>query len=129
MQRLALIIGLIVIVATPATARENRFLHSLLTLAPTDRLVQLCDFTVMRRIGKEHRKFRPDRAVAGARAESKISNHTVDAKGGAFRSRGKWYALSYTCTATPDHLKVLEFKYEIGKAIPEDKWAAYGLWQ
>ena len=67
--------------------------------------------------------------MAGARAQSKISNHTVDAKGGAFRSRGKWYAFSYTCTATPDHMKVLSFKYEIGKAIPEAKWASYGLWQ
>ena len=52
------------------------------------------------------RHFRPDRAVANAIADVKHKNDTIDAKGGAFRSRGKWYALSYTCTAEPEHLKI-----------------------
>ena len=49
-------------------------------------------------------------------------------KGGAFRSRGKWYALTYSCTATPDHMAVA-FHYTIGAEIPETKWAGYGLHQ
>jgi Domain of Unknown Function (DUF930) len=134
MRRLPLTIGVIWIAALPvcagrAAGGEGPFLRGLRLLAPVDRLVQLCDYTAMRRIGKEHRKYRPDRAVAGARADSVIDSHTIVAADGAFRSRGKWYALSYTCTAAPDHLKVLSFKYEIGKAIPQDKWAAFGLWQ
>jgi len=45
------------------------------------------------------------------------------------RSRGKWYALSYTCTAEPDHLKVQSFHYKTGDKIPQAKWVSYGLWQ
>jgi hypothetical protein len=140
MRRRAMTIGVTLIVAGQmlaasfvageAASRESRFLRSLKQLAPEDRLVQLCDYKVLQRIGKEHRKiYRPDRAVAGARADSRITDHTVVAAGAAFRSRGKWYAFSYTCTAAPDHLKVLSLKYEIGDAIPEDKWKAYGLWE
>ena len=51
------------------------------------------------------------------------------AKGGAFRSRKKWYELRYTCTAAPDHLSVISFSYNIGAEIPEDKWKGYGLWE
>jgi len=75
------------------------------------------------------RNFRPDRAVADAIADVKVKNDTIEAKGGAFRSRGKWYALTYTCTANPEHLKIESFNYTIGNEIPEAKWASYGLWQ
>jgi hypothetical protein len=133
MRRLALTIGLIVIVTTQnlsaqAASRESRFKRSLLKLEPTDRLVQLCDYTAMQRIGKDRRKFRPDRAVAGATAETKIEKDTLQAKGGAFRSRKKWYALSYTCKATSDRMTVVSFEYTIGSEIPEAKWASFGLW-
>jgi hypothetical protein len=37
--------------------------------------------------------------------------------------------MSYSCSATPDHMKVLSFRLSIGDEIPETKWAAYGLWQ
>jgi hypothetical protein len=57
-----------------------------------------------------------------------IGEHAIEAKGAAFRSRKKWYALSYRCAADAERLKVLSFHYTIGEEIPEDKWAAYGLW-
>ena len=44
------------------------------------------------------------------------------------RGRGKWYALSFTYTATPDHMEVVAFRYTIGPEIPEANWAADGLW-
>jgi hypothetical protein len=135
MRRLASAIGLALIVAAqtlaaPSTARESRFLRGLRLLAPEDRLVQLCDFTAMQRIGKEYgKKYRPDRAVADAATESRVKDHTVKADGGAFRSKDKWYSLSYTCTAAPDHLTVTSFKYKVGDEIPEAKWKEYGLWE
>ncbi|MCF8476559.1 MAG: DUF930 domain-containing protein [Pseudolabrys sp.] len=98
-------------------------------LAPAERLEQLCDYTAMKRIRKEARRFRPDRAVANATSDVLHKNDTIVAKGGAFRSRGKWYALTYTCTAETEHLKVRSFTYTIGEEIPESKWAAYNLWQ
>lgn len=129
MRRLALTIGATLLAAGAAHAIDGRFERSLKMLAPTDRLEQLCDYTAMQRIRQDHRPFRPDRAVAGAEKQPRISDNTIVAQGGAFRSRKKWYALSYTCTAAPDHLTVTTFSYTIGGEIPENKWASYGLWE
>jgi hypothetical protein len=65
--------------------------------------------------------------VANATAEPAINNDTIEAKGGAFRSRSKWYALSFTCTASPDHMTVVSFRYTIGSQIPEGKWVSDDL--
>ena len=129
MRAIGWAIGALLLVAAQAGAAENRFERALKMLAPPERLEQLCDYTAMTRIRKESANFRPDRAVANATAEPVIRNHTIAAKGGAFRSRGKWYALSFTCTATPDDLAVESFRYTIGPEIPEAKWASDGLWQ
>ncbi len=122
-------IGLALLVAAPATAAEDRFARALQMLAPAERLEQLCDYTAMTRIRKETGNFRPDRAVANATAAPVIRDDTIAAEGGAFRSRGKWYALSFVCTATPDHMAVVSFHYTVGPEIPEAKWTADGLWQ
>ena len=129
MRRPALAIGLIMLAGTSAAVAGSKFERSLQRLSPSERLIQLCDYTAMKRIRTEHRQYRPDRAVADARSHATIKDNTVEATGGAFRSRRKWYALSYTCTGSPDSLKVLSFKYEIGAEIPESKWATYSLWE
>jgi hypothetical protein len=129
MRAFGLAIGLGLLIATQTLAAENRFERALQMLAPAERLEQLCDYTAMVHIRKDAKHFRPDRAVANAMAEPHIHNHTIVAKGGAFRSRGKWYALSFVCKATPDHLAVVSFHYTIGPEIPEAKWASDGLWQ
>ena len=129
MRRLVLTLGLGLLTFTVSAAAETPFERSLLRLAPGERLVQLCDYAAMKHIRHDHRQFRPDRAVADANGDPTFNKNTVIAKGGAFRSRGKWYALSFRCTASPDNMKVLSFTYRIGGEIPEDKWAAYGLWQ
>jgi Domain of Unknown Function (DUF930) len=125
--------GLVVVGATivgaGAAAADERFERSLEMLAPAERLEQLCDFTAMTRIRSEKKEFRPDRAVANAMAEPVAKADTLEVSGGAFRSRKKWYALSYRCTATPDHLKIVTFSYTLGEEIPEAKWASFGLWQ
>ena len=116
-------------IVTTALADDARFERSLEMLAPAERLEQLCDFTAMTRIRSERKEFRPDRAVANAMAESLAKDDTLEVTGGAFRSKKKWYAMTYRCTATPDHLKIVAFKYAIGEEIPESKWASFGLWQ
>jgi Domain of Unknown Function (DUF930) len=115
--------------AVTASERPERFERSLQMLAPAERLEQLCDYTAMIRIRKEIKEFRPDRAVANAMAEPVANGDTLEVGGGAFRSKKKWYALTYRCAATPDHLKVVTFTYKIGEEIPEGKWASFGLWQ
>jgi hypothetical protein len=124
--------GLAVVAATitlAAAAADERFDRSLQMLAPAERLEQLCDYTAMTRIRTEMKEFRPDRAVANAMAEPKAKADTIEVTGGAFRSKKKWYALSYRCTATSDHLKIVTFNYTVGEEIPEAKWASFGLWQ
>ena len=123
-----LAIGAAVLVAAQTQAAENRLERALHMLAPAERLEQLCDYTAMAHIRKAGGQFRPDRAVANATAEPRIHDDTIEAKGGAFRSRGKWYALSFACTASPDHMAVVSFHYTIGPEIPETKWASDGLW-
>jgi hypothetical protein len=129
MRVLGLALGAAFIVTAPAAADDARFEKSLLMLAPNERLEQLCDYTAMVRIRKDQHNFRPDRAVANATSDPRMKSHMIVAKGAAFRSRGKWYALSYSCTAEPEHLKIESFHYTIGNEIPEAKWAAFGLWQ
>jgi hypothetical protein len=130
MRRLVLTIGATIIAASPAAAIDARFERTLRMLAPAERLEQLCDYTAMQQIRKEHKSFRPDRVVAGAGADPQIQErtHTVVAKSAAFRSRKKWYALTYSCTAAADHMAVTSFSYSLGEEIPESKWASYGLW-
>jgi len=129
MRAFGLAIGAAVLVATQTMAAENRLDRSLQMLAPSERLEQICDFTAMTRIRKDSSEYRPDRAVANATADPQNRDDTIVAKGGAFRSRGKWYALSYVCKGAPDHMSVLTFHYTIGMEIPEAKWASDNLWQ
>jgi hypothetical protein len=98
-------------------------------LAPAERLEQLCDYAAMTRIRGEKGEFRPDRAVANAMAEPSMQGDTLEVSGGAFRSKKKWYALTYRCVATPDHMKIVSFSYSVGGEIPEAKWASFGLWE
>lgn len=124
-----LAIGIVATFVTQAVAADDaRFFRSLQKLAPTERLEQLCDYTALKKIRSDSRHFRPERAVASAGADVKMKNDTIEATSGAFRSRGKWYALTYSCTAAPDHLTILSFRYKIGDEIPESKWAGFGLW-
>jgi hypothetical protein len=115
-------------IAVSAEWRVERFERSLKMLAPEERLEQLCDYTAMTRIRTEQKQYRPDRAVANAMAEPKASGDTLEVTGGAFRSRKKWYALSYRCTSTPDRMNVVAFHFTVGAEIPEEKWSSYGLW-
>ncbi len=108
-------------------AAENRMERALKMLDPSARLEQVCDMAAMAQIRREAKEYRPDRAMASALAEPKSGPVSLEAKGAAFRSKGKWYQLSYVCKTTPDQMKVLSFDYKIGDAIPEDRWDGYGL--
>jgi hypothetical protein len=107
---------------------DTRLMTMLRGLDPATRFDQACGSEAMFRIKKEVTNYRPDRAVTSAVSEVKVQGDTMEGAGGAFRSRGKWYQFSFTCKASPDHMKVTFFSYKIGTAIPEAKWDEYGLW-
>jgi hypothetical protein len=129
MRAFGLAIGAALLIAASAASAESRIERALKMVAPSERLEQLCDYAAMTQIRKDGRHFRPDRAVTSATADAHSHKDTIMAKGAAFRSRGKWYALSFVCEATPDHMTLLKFHYTIGEEIPEIKWASDGLWQ
>jgi len=128
MVRVGLVLAMLVVTAVTAYAGNTRFERSLQALAPSARLEQICDYTAMTKI-RAAGEHRPDRAVGYAISEGKVTDNTLVADGAAFRSRKKWYRLSYTCKTTPDRMKVLSFDFKIGSEIPEEKWSAYGLWR
>lgn len=112
--------------AVSEAAAGEKFRKALDKLDPQTRLEQVCDIEAMSRIKKDQ-KYKPDRAQGAASAEPKTVGDKITAKGGAFRSKGEWFELSFVCEATPDHTKVLSFEYQTGKPIPKDKWEEYGL--
>ena len=126
---LAICATIAVVAQAAAGAEDVRFEKSLKMIDPAERLEQLCDYTAMAQIRKNNPPHRPDRAVANAMGEPKVTGDTLKASGGAFRSRKKWYALAFSCTATPDHMSIVSFQYTIGPEIPETQWAGYGLYQ
>ena len=134
-MRKILLVVLACVLATPSMAKKGRkvpsaanFQSSLISLDPQTRLEQVCDLEAMKRIRQE-KKVPVDRAQGSASADSKTEVHKLTATGGAFRSKGSWYELSYVCITSQDHMKVLSFGYQTGNAIPKAKWEDFGLWQ
>jgi hypothetical protein len=115
-------------IMTQASATDPRFLASLGKLDPQTRLEQVCDLAAVDYIGRSGNFSKPDRAKSNVTASPRHRGDTVEASGGAFRASGKWYALSFKCKGSPDHLKVLSFTYRVGALIPKSKWPEYGLW-
>jgi len=95
-------------------------------LDPQTRLEQLCDIEAMVRLKRET-KWSPDKVLAYAYSDPRLSRHRIQADGAAFRARGNWYHLSYDCVAASDHLSIKSFSYKIGKLIPQSHWAAHYL--
>jgi hypothetical protein len=118
--------------AAPLSAQDRQQKHleyMLKRLDPATRLEQVCDAAAMRQINRDHREFRIDRSVASALIEPQVKGDTLIGKGGAFRSKGKWYQFTFTCQAAPDRLRVISFEYKLGEEIPETQWSKHGLYQ
>ncbi|MEM5473877.1 DUF930 domain-containing protein [Hoeflea sp. AS60] len=45
----------------------------------------------------------------------------------AFRARGIWYDLNFRCTVDADALRVVDFTFKVGNAIPRSQWQARGF--
>jgi hypothetical protein len=135
MKRIVLVVSVLAIAAvaaSPADAQDRRqkqLENQLKRLAPDMRLEQVCDAEAMKRIAKEHRgEYRPDRSILFALEQPKVDGDTIEGKGAAFRSKGKWYQYSFKCRTNPERLRVLSFEYRIGEEIPEERWAKHGLY-
>ena len=110
-----------------ASPVDTAALASLKTLDLGTRLEQRCDMEAMARIGSDKKGYSPERVVAAATADTKIQGNSLEGKGAAVRSKGKWYHLSFVCKTSADHMNVLSFDYQIGAAIPKESWNRYNL--
>ncbi|MGZ2425288.1 uncharacterized protein DUF930 [Rhizobium laguerreae] len=57
----------------------------------------------------------------------KVSGNNVEVKGGAFRSKRKWYNIQFKCEFDARSGKVLSFTFLVGDAIPRDEWQEHNL--
>jgi len=80
------------------------------------------------RIASEDKRFEPDKVIAYATQEPKEDGDEIKTRGGAFRSKGEWYHVSYKCLTAPDDMQVLSLRYTIGDKIPEEEWEEYNLY-
>jgi len=45
----------------------------------------------------------------------------------AFRAGGVWYDLTFRCTVDADAIRVVDFSFKVGNAIPRSQWQARGF--
>lgn len=100
---------------------------AMLLLEPTERMEQRCNASAMTEVSRQHPAMRPDELVAYAFADTRIAGAAVTAPGGAVRSGGHWYHLSYHCVTKNEGLGIEALTYVLGKEIPRAAWDAHGL--
>jgi hypothetical protein len=113
------------VAALPAQAKS--LADQLKMLAPDARAEQNCNAQVSDHIRREHKEFKPDEVVAYAFGDVKTRGTELSASGAAFRSRKKWYRVSYQCRVTPDGLGIETFTYTLGPNVPREAWSEHYL--
>jgi hypothetical protein len=112
------------VLANPRSAKARKTLGQ---LAPSERIVQLCNIEAMEQVHLWKPALKPDFLVAYAMADTELSGQKLKADGGAFRSRSRWYNIGFTCEVTPDLKQVVSFAFAVGGEIPKSDWADHNL--
>jgi len=97
------------------------------TIAPSERLVQLCNIEGLEQIRRGAPDYDPDTLVSYAMSDPLTAGLTLSAPGGAFRSRRRWFGIAFKCTVAADLLSVTAFEFKLGKPIPQSQWEAHDL--
>ncbi|MET0527044.1 MAG: DUF930 domain-containing protein [Microvirga sp.] len=119
-------IGALSLADSPASAASSRT-EQMMKLSPETRVEQRCDAKAMGSVGREHKGFKPDEFVAYAFGDPDMRGTHIKAPGGAIRSGGKWYRLSYVCETSADGLEVKSFAYQLGNEVPRHEWDEHFL--
>lgn len=112
------------VLADPRSAKGRKALGQ---LAPSERIVELCNIEAMEQVHLWKAALKPDFLVAYAMADTELSGQKLRADGGAFRSKRRWYTIGFTCEVTPDLKQVLSFAFAVGSEIPKSDWADHNL--
>ncbi len=127
--RVSLQIAFVLALGVPGVAAKSprNAASVLMRIEPDTRLEQVCDIEAMHRIARI-KPFKPDRAKSDVSSHPIHTGDAMKASGAAFRSGGQWYAFSFECHGTQDHMRVLSMTLKTGDAIPRGRWADLGLW-
>ncbi|MBB3522434.1 DUF930 domain-containing protein [Rhizobium sp. BK456] len=96
-------------------------------LAGSERNLQLCDLEALEQVRRARPDMRPDTLAPYAMAPEKVGGNSVEVRGGAFRSKGKWYNIQFKCGLHAGSGKVMSFAFLVGDAIPQGEWQAHDL--
>lgn len=105
----------------------QRVRQGLRNFADSERLIQICNVEALEQIRRAAPDVDPDTMVAYAMADLLYNGMTLTARGGAYRSRRKWFNVSFTCTAAPGYEAVAAFQFKLGDPIPEGEWEEHFL--
>lgn len=101
------------------TLSDPRVQQAIGKLPPQDRIVQICGIEALEQVRHHRPGTFPDMLAPSAGVVSETSFTIRD---GAFRSRAKWYSIDFQCHVDTKAMKITDFSYSIGTAIPEDQW-------
>ncbi|MDB5656932.1 MAG: hypothetical protein JWQ94_4545 [Tardiphaga sp.] len=127
MKFIAIAISAGVVLTAGQGQAANRRIEQMMKLSPETRVEQRCDARAMGAVQRERKGFKPDEFVAYAFADPVLRGNKINAPGGAIRSNGKWYRLSYTCETNAEGLEVISFAYQLGAEVPRSEWDAHFL--
>lgn len=111
----------------PAAHAASSEDDQMMKLSPETRIEQRCDAKAMGTVGREQKGYKPEEFVAYAFSDTIIRGNHIKAPGGAIRSKGKWFKLSYDCETSPDGLAVKSFSYRLGAEVPRSEWDEHYL--
>ena len=112
----------------PALVAAGAFDDALRKLEPEERSHQACIIKGLDAVRRDPRLRGADRMKTSIFSRAVLKGTLLTAKGGAVRANNRWYALSFTCTLTPDYMKATSFFFELGAEIPRQRWEQYDLW-
>ncbi|MGO6966561.1 DUF930 domain-containing protein [Rhizobium leguminosarum] len=110
-----------------ADPRSRRAREALRGLAGSERNLQLCDLEALEQVRRAQPAMAPDALAPYAMAAEKVSGNSVEVKGGAFRSKRKWYNIQFKCELDAGSGKIVSFAFLVGDAIPRDEWQEHNL--
>lgn len=127
-----LIVGALALVSSAGSGQgatyEKRLRQQFERVELQTRLEEVCDTEVMLQINREHSEFLVDKVIAYTFRSTVQKNDRLIADGAAFRSRGKWFRLSYRCQTGPRHLDITELHYQVGDEIERKLWRRFYLY-
>jgi hypothetical protein len=126
-EKIALALALVLGLSSPALSGSTE--QVLRKLAPEFRAHQACILRGLAAVRREPRLRAADRMKTSILSPALLEGTKLTANGGAVRSRGHWYALSFGCELTSDLMTAKSFSFKVGAEIPERDWKALGLWR